>query len=359
MHRNALVLAVPSRDGLAAVRDAVRSLLGWEDVEHQLRNQDIDPIQAERLRRRLRDARQRVPDMIRQAYSVVVTVNEQNRVHAFKLAASAGPLFPEIKNDDRSRVKETPVDAGALLPDGPYDLWRDGEDARFVKDLAGAFARDPRLPKMLNARILFGNRAARRGTRATGGTAEASRTAPTGLGGGNASMTRRQPIRCWKRYCRKKPNLHHCQSCCSRRMPYPVYGRTVARHFGKSESTFRGDMRLRSPKEGYDETLSIPRCSEAAVDQAVERAVAAGYGMACQRPDLVLEGTCTAKRTGRQRGITASARNDRSTGVPARRFAGRMGKTARRMLRPSCGPCRMREAKRSPGDSFERVSAPP
>lgn len=156
VHRNALILAVPSRDGLEAARATIRSLLGWEEVQRQLSNQRVDPIQTERLRRLISEARERTPGAVRQAYCIVVAANQENEIHAFKLAASAGPLFPEIKNDERSRVKETPVDAEALLPDGPYDLWREDEDARLVKDIAGAFARDPRLPKMLNSRILLG-----------------------------------------------------------------------------------------------------------------------------------------------------------------------------------------------------------
>ena len=97
----------------------------------------------------------RVPDAVRQAYSIVVTVNERNAVHAFKLAPGAGLLFAGIKGDDRARIKETAVDAAVLLPDGPYDLWREGDDARFVKGLADSFARYPRLPKVLNPRVLL------------------------------------------------------------------------------------------------------------------------------------------------------------------------------------------------------------
>ena len=155
VHRNAVVLAVPSPDGLEAARAAVRALLGWEDVSGQLSGHQVDPLRSERLRRRLQEARGRVPDAVRQAYSVVVTVNEGNAVHAFRLAPEAGPLFAGIKSDERARIKETAVDAAALLPDGPYDLWREGDDARFVKDLAGAFARYPRLPKVLNSKVLL------------------------------------------------------------------------------------------------------------------------------------------------------------------------------------------------------------
>ena len=275
VHRNALVLTVPSRDGLAAVRGAVRSLLGWEDVERQLRNQDVDPIQGERLRRRLRDARQRVPDMIRQAYSVVVTVNEQNKVHAFKLAASAGPLFPEIKNDDRSRVKETPVDAGALLPEGPYDLWRDGEDARFVKDLAGAFARDPRLPKMLNSRILL-------------------ETVLQGVERGLLVARLKRPDGTDRTWWRQRvddeaaadPMLEAVLPEKAELASLPELllapdalpglwtdGRVTLRQI---QDYFSRGHTVTVAIEGYNETLSNPRCSESAIDVAVERAAAAG-----------------------------------------------------------------------------------
>lgn len=36
------------------------------------------------------------------------------------------------------------------MPEGPCDLWREGETSRRVKDLVGAFAQFPHLPKMLS-----------------------------------------------------------------------------------------------------------------------------------------------------------------------------------------------------------------
>lgn len=95
-------------------------------VYERMLGQDPPPLPAggrrgSGLRRRLQDARAQLPDAVRQAYSVVVTVNERNDVHAFRLAPGTGPLFATIKNDERARIKETPVDAEALLPDGPYD----------------------------------------------------------------------------------------------------------------------------------------------------------------------------------------------------------------------------------------------
>ena len=97
-------------------------------------------------------ARKRIPDAVKQAYSIVVTVNESNEVHAFKVVVTDEPLFTTIKADKRSRIQETAISAEAMLPGGPYDLWREGERSRRVRDLVGAFAQSPKLPKMLRSK---------------------------------------------------------------------------------------------------------------------------------------------------------------------------------------------------------------
>ena len=102
VHRNAIVLAVPSRDGLEAARTRVREYLGWEDVRDQLKDQPIDAIREQMLANETESARKRIPEAIRQAYSVVVTVNESNDIHAFKVVATDEPLFTTIKADKRS-----------------------------------------------------------------------------------------------------------------------------------------------------------------------------------------------------------------------------------------------------------------
>jgi hypothetical protein len=157
-HPNAILLAVPSRDGLEGARLAVRDYLGWEAVELLLASSPdagasgaaADPTREARLKVYKQEAKNAIPDAIRQAYCIVVTYDERGEPQAFKLPASTEPLFAQIKADPRARIKETRIEADALLPEGPYDLWRGGETARRVAHLVGAFTSDPRLPKMLN-----------------------------------------------------------------------------------------------------------------------------------------------------------------------------------------------------------------
>lgn len=155
VNRNSLVLAVPSRDGLDAAIASVRAVLGWQVVQEQLQEHKVDPVQWQRLLRRLGDAEKKAASIVRHAYEIVVTANKEGNIQAFKLKAGYDNLFIAIKNDDRSRIRETPVDAEALLPNGPYALWKPDEQSRFVTDLTEAFARYPRLPKLLNRRVLL------------------------------------------------------------------------------------------------------------------------------------------------------------------------------------------------------------
>ena len=75
-------------------------------------------------------------------------------MQAFKIQVSDAPLFGTIKSDARSRIQETAISPDAVLPGGPYKLWRDDEDSRPMRDLVGAFARFPHLPKMLNRQAI-------------------------------------------------------------------------------------------------------------------------------------------------------------------------------------------------------------
>ncbi|MCW8197073.1 ATP-binding protein [Verminephrobacter aporrectodeae subsp. tuberculatae] len=150
-NRNAVVLAVPSRDGIDVAREKVRDLLGWERVREMLKaRSDIDTAATTRLEGNVRVARGEMVSQIVMAYCIAVTVNDGNDIAAYRINVDNEPLFSKMLADKRLRIERTAVNAEALLPGGPFDLWSAGDKARFVKDLVGAFAATARLPKMLN-----------------------------------------------------------------------------------------------------------------------------------------------------------------------------------------------------------------
>jgi hypothetical protein len=155
VNKNAVVLAVPSRDGLDAARATVRSYLGWEEVREMLKGQELDEVRRVRLQGNTEKARGDIMEAIKNAYCIVVTQSAAGDIQAFKISPSDEPLFVTIKGDSRSRIEDNPVSADALLPGGPYDLWQEGQTARRIKDLLGAFAQVPKLPKMLQRREIL------------------------------------------------------------------------------------------------------------------------------------------------------------------------------------------------------------
>ncbi len=88
-------------------------------------------------------SKKKIPEAIVQAYGIIVTLSEKNEIVALKVAPGEDSLFLRIKNTQEARIEETEVSPDALLPDGPYDLWHEGDTARRVNDLVGAFAAAP------------------------------------------------------------------------------------------------------------------------------------------------------------------------------------------------------------------------
>ena len=278
VHRNVVVLGVPSREGLEAARVAVRNLLGWEDVQSQLnQGHTVDALQQERLKRMLRDAARRVPETVRHAYGIVVTTDTGDRVQAFKLPANGRPLFSQIKDDDRARIQETPVEPAALLPDGPYRLWREDEPSRRVAELADPFARHSHLPKLLKPEVV-------RDT-ILHGVEEGLFMARLARPDGTRRTFWREPV---NPDARRDPGLeavlpeHAELTRLSPGMLDPGSAALPQLWSGESLSLselmayFKGGKTVAVPREGFEEPLPVPRCDPDVIRPAVARAVELG-----------------------------------------------------------------------------------
>ena len=287
VHRNALVLAVPSRDGLDAARTRVREYLGWEDVRAQLRDQPIDPIREQMLTNETEAAKRRIPEVLRQAYALVVTVNESNDVHAFKVVVDDAPLFTTIKADKRSRIQETAISSEAMLPGGPYDLWREGEPSRRVKDLVDAFARFPKLPKMLRHREILD-------------------TVAQGIRQGIWVARFVRPDRTIKTFWRvaidetalkdadlevllpEAATLSELDPDLIGYQNLPGLWTTPQLRMQDVYDYFAGGHAVTLPREGYEETLTIPKCESAQVEAAALQAVEQGSVWLTHGPTSIL-----------------------------------------------------------------------
>ena len=274
--RNAIVLAAPSRDGLDAARVRIREYLGWEEVRSQLGDQvHQDQIREGMLAAWTDQARKRVPDAVRQAWAIIVTVNERNDIQAFKATVGNEPLFATVKADRRARIQETAISAEAMLPGGPYDLWRTDETSRRVKDLAGAFAENPKLPKMLRQKEILDT--------IDGGVREGIFV---------ASLVRPdKSVRTWWRApidetARVEPALELFlpdKATLSELDPSALAPGILPELWTGESITvadvvayFAGGRTATVQREGYEEPVAIPACPRAAVEAAVSDAVRQG-----------------------------------------------------------------------------------
>ena len=275
IRRNAVVLVTPSTDGLEVVRTRVREYLGWEDVQNQLRGQPQDPVREDMLATWTEAARRRIPEAVRQAWTIVVTVNPENEIHAFRATVASEPLFATIKADRRARIQETAINAEAMLPGGPYDLWRQDEASRRVKDLAMAFAENPRLPKMLRSQEILS-------------------TIDRGVQDGFfvASLLRPdRTVKTWWRTpipeaVRTEPalELFLLGGATLSDLDQGVLAQGVLPELWTDDSVtvaavvdyFSGGRTVMVQREGYEEPVDIPACPPGAVETAIAEAVQQG-----------------------------------------------------------------------------------
>lgn len=155
VNENAVILAVPSPDGLEAARSRVRDHLAWTEVKDMINEEDVNDLRDQRVKRRVKETDDKIDEAVRQAYSVAVTVGRDGEAEAFKVPAGESSLFTQIKNHDAARIKDSAITPETILPEGPYDLWREDEEERRVAHITEAFAQQPKLPKMLNPEGIY------------------------------------------------------------------------------------------------------------------------------------------------------------------------------------------------------------
>ena len=280
VYRNAVILSVPSKDGVEMVRGRIADLLAWEQVESELRDQakkgSVDAQRMQRLTVEMERAKKLVPDAIRQAWCMMVTVSEANDIQAFKLGITDDSLFLTLKNDPRSRLQETKITAESLLPGGPYDLWKEGETLRRVKDLASAFAQHPHLPKMLNASAIVD-------------------TLVDGCVAGDFVLRLKRPDQTVRTWWRSRPDedalkdtdlevvlsasadLAEIAGALLRKGASPGLWETKTElPFSEFKGYFAGGKVVQVDRGGYNEGQQVPKASVVVVSAAVEKAVADG-----------------------------------------------------------------------------------
>lgn len=275
-NKNAIVIVAPSKTGIDITKDRIRDYLAWEEVRTTLATATDDPKRMSSLSDKIKASREEFKQQLRQAYCIVVTRDKTDVVHAFKVTVDTKEsLFATVKKDAKSRIQETTLAPDTLLPDGPYDLWREDEPQRRVRDLVSAFGEQSKLPKMLRR-------------------SEMLKTIANGAEQGLFVLSLKRPdgtSRTWwhsqiDETALADPNLEAVQNKAAElsslapamMVPGALQGLGAAGRIEISEliSYFSGSHTIDIAEEDWTISRAIPKCGESTILDAIAQAVESG-----------------------------------------------------------------------------------
>ncbi len=158
-YRNNVIVLAPENSLLTGLRQRIRKILGWENIESR---DDMDMLHKnEPLKDLLKQRKQEdgtgIYESVISAYSVLITVDEEGEIKAQSLPSGKESPFERMKNvlKDEERLLTTSLDPDLLTPESYYELWGEEETAKPVQGLYGMFASLSRLPRMLNRQVFI------------------------------------------------------------------------------------------------------------------------------------------------------------------------------------------------------------
>ncbi len=157
-YRNSVIVLAPEHSQLTGLRQRIRKILGWENIERSDEINLLTGSQEALLRQRKREDRTGISDAVKSIYKVLIAVDEDGEIAARQLPHGTDSPFERVKAFlvDEDRLLETTLDPDLLTPAESYfELWGDTETAKPVQGLYGMFASLPRLPRLLSRQVFI------------------------------------------------------------------------------------------------------------------------------------------------------------------------------------------------------------
>jgi uncharacterized protein len=160
-NKNAAMLVAADEAALRKARTSARTLAALRDVKADPpRLSRFNKEQRDQLDERLTAAEERVPQQVAMAFRHLLLFSERDGQLRLE-SVDLGPAKADARIGDRvldhlraaDRLVDTTLAPAALLADR-FHLFRDGDPAIELDELAAAFARYPRLPKLTTLDVL-------------------------------------------------------------------------------------------------------------------------------------------------------------------------------------------------------------
>ena len=156
-YQNSVILLAPENSLLAGLRQRIRRILGWQNIESGDDMSLLNEPQKALLLQRKQDDQANILESIISVYSVLISVDENGAIKASSLPPSTDSPFERVKTAlmAEDRLLTTSLDPELLTPDSYLDIWGEDETTKPVQGLYRMFASLPRLPRLLNRQVFI------------------------------------------------------------------------------------------------------------------------------------------------------------------------------------------------------------
>ena len=155
VHKNMVVVAVPSLEKWGTVQAQMRALKAWQQVKAATPASELNWEQRALLEASIKDAEALVAASLLKAYTVAVAYTKSGDPEAVTVADNGPTLFASVRATKALNIMDTIIAPDTLLDEeNAYYAWQKGASARPVKHILDAFTQQPKMPKMLNPRTI-------------------------------------------------------------------------------------------------------------------------------------------------------------------------------------------------------------
>ena len=154
-YRNNIIILAPENSLLIGLRQRIRKILGWQNIESGDDMNLLNGTQKALLLQRKQEDETGILESVTAAYSVLIAVDEDGDIKASTLPLGTDQPFQRIKTalSAEERLLIGSLDPELLTPDSYLDIWGEDETAKPVQGLYRMFASLPRLPRLLNRQV--------------------------------------------------------------------------------------------------------------------------------------------------------------------------------------------------------------
>ena len=156
-YRNNVIILAPENSLLVGLRQRIRRILGWQNIENGDDMNLLNGAQKVQLFKRKQEDETGIFESVTSVYSVLIAVDEEGEIKAQSLPSGTESPFERVKEFlvKEDRLLTTSLDPDLLASDSYLKLWRENETAKPVQELFGMFASLPRLPRLLSRQVFI------------------------------------------------------------------------------------------------------------------------------------------------------------------------------------------------------------